>query len=174
MKTSAGDGLNIAQRYLINNESTLFAPLKRKYGNIDFQDIRQIVLLELGKKSDAYWTNVDNIPGAIYDRAEKRCIDDVRKVETRKEVADGLLLDQVPGKLGINPFDVIYAAIIVDELTKASPKEDQELIEYLLKGYEGPEIGARFTISHDAARARVSRLLKKLRKILNGSDKDPP
>jgi DNA-directed RNA polymerase specialized sigma24 family protein len=165
--------MNLAQKYFVDNERKLLGPLVRKYGKID-EDTKQILLLDLGKKADDYWLNVDNLPGAIYDRAEKRCIDALRKITTRKEVAIDSLLDRPPGRLGHNPEPAFYAATLIAELIKASPKDDQDLIEYLRQGYEGPELADQFKISHDAARKRVSRLFKKLRKILNGSDKDPP
>jgi len=162
---------NLAQQYFLDN---LVRLMKAWCNYLELEELKSDVFLKLGSVPDSKWKKVEKKDHWIR-RTIRHCrLDRYKKGarETAKVTRYGASLDRE--KIGQNPSDAYEARILFERFYDTCSEDDRSLLRLLFLRYIQTEIALKLSISHMAARQRVSRLLERFRQFVDGEDKDPP
>jgi RNA polymerase sigma factor (sigma-70 family) len=177
--SSSSDEVNLAQQYCLENwqwvlqQCRSFLKGKQVPNYVDLaQDLAQTVFVQFVSVNDQRWKDVENRPGYVYKTIKHTANGHYRKT-WKEEAVDPSDFMNALDRQGQHAADTKTVALQVEELLAMCTNEERILFEFLYEGFKPREIAAKFGITEDAVRARISRLNRKLQQLAR-NDKDPP
>ncbi len=175
--------LNLAQKYCQERRPWLLAQCRlilKRMSVLDFEDkaedLTHEVFILCGSRSDEEWEEVANHDGYLYTVAKNKAYLDLKN--GREEATDSeklaRMIESRDSQRGQSPADTEWIAIYLKQLWGMLSTAEQDLLNLLWEGFKYQEIGKKLGLSDDAARQRISRMGKKLRRLVEAGDKDPP